>query len=305
MIQTKLLEEVIFNTIKRGSCQLSPDIHGAFEQAIACESMERPKRAFEATLESLDKSAEVQNLLCPDTGWPLFFYKIGNSAQLEGGLTNLEETTKQMVAKATKEGYLRSTMKHPFTGADPGTNVGTNVPGFNYKFVPGDSIQITYVAKGGGSECFGGTRYRVIAFADGITGVKKAIIDWYIAGSRAGAICPPSVLGVGIGGTADICTHLAKEAAALRLVGSHHPEPQIAELEKDLKSAINELGIGPMGSGGATSVLAVNVEYSLTHLAGIAVSMSANCWVARRSTTRIGADGSIDILNDPDWFEGR
>ena len=110
---------------------------------------------------------------------------------------------------------------------------------------------------------------------------------------------------MGIGGTADICTHLAKEAAALRLVGSHHPEPQIAELEEDLKSAINNLGIGPMGSGGTTSVLAVNVEYSLTHLAGIAVSMSANCWVARRSTTRIGADGSIDILNDPNWFEGR
>ena len=112
--------------------------------------------------------------------------------------------------------------------------------------------------------------FRVIAFADGITGVKKAIIDWYIAGSRAGAICPPSVLGVGIGGTADISTHLAKEAAALRLIGSHHPEPQIAELEEDLASAINQLGIGPMGSGGATSVLAVNVEYSLTHLAGIA-----------------------------------
>jgi len=305
MIRSRVLEDVIFNTIKRGSCQLSPDIHCAFENAIKRESSERSKKAFETTLESLDKSAEVQNLLCPDTGWPLFFFKIGNKAQPEGGILALEEITKQMVAKATKEGYLRSTMKHPFTGADPGTNVGTNVPGFNYKFVPGDSIQITYVAKGGGSECFGGTRYRVIAFADGITGVKKANIDWYIAGSRAGAICPPSVLGVGIGGTADISTHLAKEAAALRLVGSHHPEPQIAELEKDLASAINQLGIGPMGAGGDTSVLAVNVEYSLTHLAGIAVAMSANCWVARRSTTKVNADGNTEELDNPDWFDGR
>ncbi len=196
-------------------------------------------------------------------------------------------------------------MKHPLTGDDPGTNVGINVPGFTYKFVPGDFMQITYVAKGGGSECFGGTRYRVIAFADGVTGIKKSIIDWYIAAARAGAICPPSILGVGIGGTANIATHLAKEAATLRTIGSHHPEPIIAEIEKDLTTAINKLGIGPMGSGGATSVFAVHVEYSLTHLAGIALAMSANCWVARRATTKIYSDGRTEEFDNPNWFNGR
>lgn len=210
-----------------------------------------------------------------------------------------------MVERATKEGYLRSTMKHPLTGDDPGTNVGTNIPGFTYKFLPGDSIQITYVAKGGGSECFGGTRYRVVAFADGITGIKKSIVDWYIAAARAGAICPPSILGVGIGGTADIATKLAKEAAVLRLIGSHHSEFTIGKIEEDLTTALNRLGIGPMGSGGATSVFAINVEYSLTHLAGIAVAMSANCWVGRRATTKIYADGRTEELDNPNWFDGR
>jgi len=305
MIGSKLLQDAIFNTIKRNSCRLSPDVHSAFERAIGCEGGQRAKKAFETTLESLDKSAEIENLLCPDTGWPLFFCKLGNEAQIEGGIVALEETAKKMVAKATKEGYLRSTMKHPLTGTDPGTNVGTNVPGFTYKFVPGDSVQITCVAKGGGSECFGGTRYRVVAFADGITGIKKSIIDWYISAARAGAVCPPSILGVGIGGTADIATHLAKEAAVLRLIGSQHPEPMIAEIEKDLTTAINQLGIGPMGSGGATSVLAVNVEYSLTHLAGIAVAMSTNCWVARRATVKIDADGTTEELDNPNWFNGR
>jgi fumarate hydratase subunit alpha len=305
MITTKVLENAIFNAIKKSSCQISLDIHSAFERAIESEKTEKAKRAFETTLESLDQSAKLRNPLCPDTGWPLFFCKIGSDVKVEGGLINLEEVAKRMVERATKEGYLRSTMKHPLTGDDPGTNVGTNIPGFTYKFLPGDSIQITYVAKGGGSECFGGTRYRVVAFADGITGIKKSIVDWYIAAARAGAICPPSIIGVGIGGTADIATKLAKEAAVLRLIGSHHSESTIAKIEEDLTTALNRLGIGPMGSGGATSVFAVNVEYSLTHLAGIAVAMSANCWVGRRATTRIYADGRTEEVDNPNWFDGR
>jgi tartrate/fumarate subfamily iron-sulfur-dependent hydro-lyase alpha chain len=305
MITKDVMQEAIFQTIQRGACRISPDVEAAFRAAAERETTERAKQAFVATLSSLEESAAIRNPLCPDTGWPLFFCKVGNEAQIEGGIVQMEETAREMVAKATRAGYLRSTMKHPLTGYDPGTNVGPNVPGFTYQFVPGDSLQISYVAKGGGSECFGGTRYRVVAFADGLTGIKKTVIDWYIAASRAGAICPPSILGVGIGGTADIATNLAKEAAALRIIGSRHPEPEIARIEVELAEAINSLDIGPMGSGGKTSVFAVNVEYSLTHLAGIAVAMSANCWVARRATTRIHADGRVEPLDQPNWFGGR
>jgi L(+)-tartrate dehydratase alpha subunit len=305
MITEKILQEAIFKTIKKGSCHISPDVRRAFEKAIEKESFAVSKKALEGTLKSLDLSIERECLACPDTGWPLFFCKVGNDVRIEGGILALEEITRKMVAKATQEGYLRSTMKHPLTGVDPGTNVGMNIPGFTYQFVPGDALQITFVAKGGGSECFGGTRYRVVAFADGLVGIEKSIIDWYIAASRAGAICPPAVLGVGIGGSADIATNLAKEAAALRIVGSRHPEPPFARIEEDLTAAINGLEIGTMGSGGKTSVFAVHVEYSLTHLAGIAVAMSANCMVARRATTRIHADGRMEMLDDPNWFNGR
>ena len=305
MISTAALRNAIFGTIKKSSCRISPDVHAAFEKAIKDEVSDISKKAFEATLQSLDLSMERECLACPDTGWPLFFWKIGNEAKIEGGILGLEEVCKEMTEKATQEGFLRSTMKDPFNGDDPGGNVGMNVPGFTYKFVPDDSIQVTYVAKGGGSECFGGTRYRVVAFADGLAGIQKSVIDWYIAAARAGAICPPAVLGVGIGGTADIATHLAKEAAVLRLIGSHHPEPRIAKIEEDLAAALNELGIGAMGSGGKTSVFWVNVEYSLTHLAGIAVAMSANCWVARRATTKILANGKTEEMENPNWFNGR
>jgi len=305
MIKREALEDAIFRTIKKSSCHISPDVYSAFERAIKAEKYAVSKRAFEDTLESLTLSIKRENPACGDTGWPLFFCKIGNDAEVEGGIMGLEEVSRRMVERATKEGYLRKTMKHPLTGVDPGNNIGMNVPNFTYKFVPGDSVQITYVAKGGGAECFGGTRYRMIAFADGIIGIEKFIIDSYIAGSRAGAICPPAILGVGIGGTSDICMKLAKEAAVLRVIGSHHPDPMIAKIEEDLYKAISELKIGAMGLGGETSVFGVNVEYAHTHIAGIAVAMNTNCFITRRATTRIYADGRIEELDNPNWFNGR
>lgn len=305
MIKRDLLEDILYNTIKKASCNIPPDVKEAFEKAIAVETSPISKKAFEATLDSLCRSIDYQNLACPDTGWPLFFFKIGSDVEFEGGIPGLEDSCKRMVEKTTLAGYLRPTMKHPLTGADPGNNIGMNVPGFTYKHIPGGSFQVTFVAKGGGSECFGGTRYQVVAFADGLIGIKKFIVDCYIAASRAGAICPPSVLGVGIGGTADICAKLAKEAAALRLVGTHHPEPEIARLEDELFEALNTLKIGAMGSGGETSVFGVNVEYAHTHIAGIAVAMNANCFVARRATTKIYADGTVEELDNPNWFNGR
>jgi len=263
MITRKAMERAIFKTIKKSSCNISPDVRSAFERAIQVEKSEVSKRAFSGTLESLDQSTEKGNCACPDTGWPLFFIKIGKDAIIEGGIIGLEEISKKMVERATTEGYLRATMKHPLTGFDPGNNIGANVPHFTYKYVPGDFIQITYVAKGGGSECLGGTRYRMVAFADGLVGIEKFIVDSYIAASRAGAICPPSVLGLGIGGTSDIAMKLAKEAAVLRVIGSRHPEPMIANIEEDLYQAINKLKIGAMGSGGGTSVFSVNSRVCL------------------------------------------
>ena len=199
MITKDILENVIFNTIIRGSCIISKDVRAAFEEAIDKEKEEASKEGFRNTLKSLDLSTQRVNPACPDTGWPLFFFKIGNEAKIEGGILALEEIGRNMVAKATKEGYLRSTMKHPLTGYDPGNNTGMNIPDFTYKFVPGEDIEVSFVAKGGGSECFGGTRYKMIAFADGLPGIEKFIIDSYAAAARAGAICPPSVLCVGIG----------------------------------------------------------------------------------------------------------
>ncbi len=305
MISTQCYEQVLFETIKRGATEISDDVREAFEAAIAKESNADAKKGLTATLASMDLSAKRENPLCVDTGWPIFYFKVGNDCQLEGGFVELENAARRAVAKATEMGYLRATMKHPLTGYDPGNNIGMNIPDFTYQFVPGDSIEISYAAKGGGSECFGGTRHRIVAFADGIAGIEKFVIDSFVASARAGAVCPPSVLGIGIGGTANVAANLAKEAACLRTVGSHHPDPMFAKIEEDLYEALNSLGIGILGAGGDTSVLAVNVEYAYTHIAGIACATSTNCMVARRASSRIEANGLVTKMKSPNWFGDR
>ena len=305
MIKEKIYEQVLFETIKRGATKISDDVKDAIIKAIEKESKADAKIGLMATLDSMKMSAKRENPLCVDTGWPIFYFKVGNSCELEGGFVGLENAARRAVAKATECGYLRATMKHPLTGFDPGNNIGMNIPDFTYRFVDGDFIEISYVAKGGGSECFGGTRHRVVAFADGIKGIEKFVIDSFVASARAGAVCPPSVLGIGIGGTANVAANLAKEAACLRTVGSGHPDPMFRKIEEDLYEALNSLGIGILGSGGDTSVLGVNVEYAYTHIAGIAVATSTNCMVARRASSRINADSAVTIMHSPNWFEGR
>ena len=305
MIRIETYEKALFETIKRGATEISPDVQIAFENAIARESNEDAKNGLMATLKSMEMSKIRENPLCVDTGWPIFYFKVGNRCEIEGGFVELENAARRAVAKATEMGYLRATMKHPLTGYDPGNNIGMNIPDFTYQFVDGDSIEISYAAKGGGSECFGGTRHRIVAFADGIKGIEKFVIDSFVASARAGAVCPPSVLGIGIGGTANVAANLAKEAACLRTVGSKHPDPMFAKIEEDLYEAINSLGIGILGAGGSTSVLAVNVEYAYTHIAGIACATSTNCMVARRASTRIDADNKVTKMISPNWFGDR
>lgn len=305
MITKETLKKGILKAIIRGATYISDDVNKAFRNAIDLEGKETTRTCLGNTLKSLDMSKELQTPCCPDTGWPIFYFKIGNDTQIEGGLMALEEITRNCVEEATHKGYLRATMKHPLTGYDPGNNIGENIPDFTYKFVPGQDIQITYCAKGGGSEVFGGTQYRMVAFADGMIGIKKFIVDSFVSSARAGAICPPSILGVGIGGTANVAANIAKEAACLRKIGSHHPEPQIAELENELTEALNSLGFGLMGAGGNTSVFGVNIEYAYTHIAGIAVATSSNCCVARRGTYKIYSDNTMELMDYPNWFEGR
>ncbi len=301
MISSDTLGAAISSAIIKATSELPPDVVNALEKAINQEKYQLAKESLTATLESCKQAKEKKGLLCPDTGWPLFFIKIGEDAKIEGGFLELEKIAKEKVKECTEKGYLRPTMVHPISRIGKGDNIGDHIPHFTYKFFPGSYIEITFVPKGGGSELFGGTRYRVLAPSDIPAGIKKFVVDSYVRAAIAGKICPPSVLGVGIGGTSDICMELAKEAAVLRPIGSHNPDKEIAELENELKEAINNLGIGPMGIGGTTSVFAVHIEYAYVHTAGLPVSINANCAIARRATVRV-RDSGFEFLDDPKWF---
>lgn len=304
MISSEVFSQAVYQAICRASTTVSPDIFAAFERGLKREEG-LAQQALARTYDNISYAREHDLLACSDTGWPLFYLKIGDEATLEGGLSQIEQICREMVAKATADTYLRPTVKHPLSGFDTNNNVGENVPAFTYKFVTGNACEITFVAKGGGSECFGGTRYRMVAFADGMAGIEKFIIDSYIDGCRSGKICPPAIIGVGIGGTADISAKLAKQASSLRLIGSRHPEPLIAEMEERLYRGINNLGIGAFGLGGSVSAFAVNIEYAFSHIGGIAVSMAASCCVTRRATMVVDNTNKVSEKVDPDWFQRR
>jgi fumarate hydratase subunit alpha/L(+)-tartrate dehydratase alpha subunit len=156
----------------------------------------------------------------------------------------------------------------------------------------GDGVGLEIIAapKGGGSEIFG-TFYRMMYPSDGEAAILKFVIDSIRDGCYAGKICPPAIVGVGIGGTADLCMERAKEAAVLRPIGQANPDPNAAALERKLFEAAREIGLGPMGASGRSAVMAVNVETAVTHTAALPVAVNAQCLVGRRWRAIISAGG--------------
>jgi L(+)-tartrate dehydratase alpha subunit len=175
------------------------------------------------------------------------------------------------------------------------------MPRVEIRFDPAiDFLEIIGVPKGGGSEIFG-TFYRMLYPSDGMRGVASFVLDCVKQSSFAGGTCPPNVVGIGLGGTADLCMRIAKEAAVLRPVGDRHPEARIADLERELLSTIEDSDIGPMGMGGRSSVLDVHVEYAVTHTAALPVAFNAQCSLCRRKVARLTADGEVAIHDSPSW----
>jgi fumarate hydratase subunit alpha len=304
MLEESLLEEAILRTLQKSATEIPEDVKRAFESCIQKEESELAKLHLRKFLESINFAATKRIPVCPDTGWPIFFVKLGNHVTIRGGYSVLKKAFKEAVKKATELGFLRITMVDPISRKSSVNNVGNYIPYVEYKPSSADYIEITAVTKGGGSELFILQPIRILLLADGIVGIKKFIIDSAISGLIDGKTCPPNVLGIGIGGTTDLCIRLAKQAAVLRPIGDRHPEPRIARLEKDIFNALNSLGIGPMGCGGKFAVFDVHIEYAYTHTAGTVIGVNMQCALCRRATVRIYDDGTIEDRKLPSWFEG-
>ena len=220
--------------------------------------------------------AETEKLpICQDTGMACVFLEIGQEVHITGG--DLTDAVNEGVRRGYEKGYLRkSVVKDPIRRG----NTGDNTPAMLYtEIVPGEHLQITVGPKGFGSENM--SALRMLKPSQGLSGVKDFIME---AIEAAGPNpCPPIVVGVGIGGTFDKSALLAKKAL-MRPIDSSHPDPFYAELEAELLTQINSLGIGPQGFGGRTTALGVNIETLPTHIAGMPCAVNISCHVTRHRT---------------------
>ena len=254
---------------------LSPDMKKVMDAAVEKEESPLGKQILNQLEENLDIAAKDRVPICQDTGMAVVFLKVGQEVHVTGG--SLTDAVNEGVRRGYTEGFLRkSVVKDPILRE----NTKDNTPAvIHYEIVPGDQVEITVAPKGFGSENM--SRIFMLKPADGIEGVKEAVVTAVRdAGPNA---CPPMVIGVGIGGTFEKCAMLAKKALTRNL--NQKPEvPYVRELEEELLTRINNLGIGPGGLGGRQTALAVNVETYPTHIAGLPVAVNICCHVNRHVT---------------------
>jgi fumarate hydratase subunit alpha len=239
-------------------------------------------------LDNIELAEKYQAPVCQDTGTIIYYVKAGDKVK---NLGKVEEALINATKRATKEVPLRPNAVNPFSGKNSGDNTGRYIPYVNWEITSGDSLELTVMTKGGGSEnvCVGG----MIVPGEGIKGLKKFVIDAVV---KAGAQpCPPNILGVSMGGGADISMKLAKKAL-LRPLTEHNADPEIAALEKEIFEAANMTGIGPMGLGGKITVLGVHVDFAFRHPASFPAAVAFNCWAARRASARVSVDGTVEYL---------
>ena len=275
MIRTIRVEEITKN-IKEMCIEanhfLSPDMAEAMKCAEKNEEAPLGKQILEQLQENLKIAGEDMIPICQDTGMAVVFLEIGQDVHLEGGA--LEDAVNEGVRQGYVEGYLRKSVV-----GDPliRENTKDNTPAvLHTRIVDGDQVKIKVAPKGFGSENM--SRVFMLKPAEGIEGVKDAVLT---AVKDAGpSACPPMVVGVGIGGTFEKCALMAKEALT-REVGSHSEIEYVKELEEELLTKINSLGIGPGGLGGTTTALAVNINTYPTHIAGLPVAVNICCHVNR------------------------
>lgn len=280
------MKSTVKELLRQASVELPSDVKRALAEAYEREVEDVPKMQLKAILDNIESAEKTGIPMCQDTGLHIVYVKLGD-VEVEG----LEDAVKEGVAEATATIPLRPNAVHPLTRKNPGTNVGLNMPYILIEKIRGDFAEITVMPKGAGSENM--SALAMLTPAAGLKGVKEFILQTVV--KAGGQPCPPGILGIGIGGTADVAMRLAKEAL-LRPLGSRNPDPEVAKLEEELLEALNDLGVGPMGLGGKTTLLGVNIEAAYTHTASLPVAVNYQCWAARRAAARIYSDGRVEYL---------
>ena len=276
-IDVKLMTEKVRDLCMRANTDLGEDVLQAFDRAMVKEESSLGIEILKELKENARIAKEEGVPLCQDTGFAVVFVELGQDVHLIGG--NLNEAIEEGVRQGYRDGYLRRSICHPFTRA----NTGDNTPAIIHtEVVPGDKIRVIVAPKGGGSENM--SRVVMLTPSDGIEGIKRYVVQRVReSGSNP---CPPTIVGVGIGGTFERAALLAKKSL-LRPLGSKNPDPELDRLESEILTEINRLGIGPQGLGGRTTSLAVHILLMPCHIASFPLAVNIQCHAQRHKETEI------------------
>jgi fumarate hydratase subunit alpha/L(+)-tartrate dehydratase alpha subunit len=284
-VDLQQVEEACKELYIRALKLLPPDIKEGFQRLDATETDATGKAILGTMIRNIRVAEENQNLLCQDTGIPIYNVEIGSNVEIDG--YSLKQAIIKGCERATREHPLRSSVVHPVTRQNQHTSTGRLVPVINIDFVAEpDKLSIEMIPKGSGSE--NNSWLKMAVPADGIDAVKTFVVDCVL--DAGGKTCPPTIVGVGVGGTADLCVHLSK-VAATRPLGTKCEDPEGAKLEVELTQAVNQLGVGPQGLGGDSTSFAVHVETAATHITMNPVAVNMQCHSARRARATFTRSG--------------
>jgi fumarate hydratase subunit alpha len=274
-IETQAIRQAVAKLCQEANFGLREDVLASLKAALEKEDSPRARGIIQDLIENAAIACRDKIPLCQDTGMAVVFLEIGQEVHITGG--SLEEAINGGISQGYREGYLRkSVVRDPLLRQ----NTGDNTPAIIHtEIVPGDKLKITLFPKGFGSENVSAATN--LLPSAGAEGVKKFVRETVKKSGANG--CPPLAIGIGIGGTLEKAAYLAKQAM-LRPLGSHHPQRHIAKLEKEILKDINGLGIGPLGLGGKTTVLGVNIEVFPTHIAGLPVAVNISCHALRQAS---------------------
>ncbi|OYW80962.1 MAG: fumarate hydratase [Polynucleobacter sp. 32-46-5] len=276
-LQMKAVEDACKELYIRALKVLPDDVKAGIERLNKSESDARAQVVLKTMITNIAVAEREDNLLCQDTGLPIYNVKIGRNMQFDG--MELKAAIRKGCERATTEYPLRSSVVHPITRKNNHTSCGIDMPAIHIDFCDDEqTLEIEMVPKGSGSE--NNSFLKMAIPADGINGVKAFVIDSVV--SAGGKTCPPTIVGVGIGGTSEQCVAMAKRAAT-RALGTVCSDEEGAKLEQELTAAVNQLGIGPQGLGGDGTAFAVHVELAHTHITLNPVAVNMQCHSARRA----------------------
>jgi tartrate/fumarate subfamily iron-sulfur-dependent hydro-lyase alpha chain len=264
------------------------DLRDALVDAQKRETSVPGRRVLDTIIRNVSIADDQKNLVCQDTGIAVYTCHVGEHFPLHPA--RIYEALKAGTERATLEHPLRSNAVHTITRENTGPNTCHRLPIVHWEFVPDwDGLDVKCVPKGSGSENM--SFLKMCVPADGVKGIKEFVLESIVG--AGGKPCPPGIVGVGLGGSADYAMYLAKEAIA-RPVGTRNSDPHVAKLEEELYQLLNETGIGPMGLGGDVTVLQCHIEHADTHMTLNPVAVNYQCWAARRASVHVGPDGELD-----------